>query len=201
MWIERLLVPAAFIRIIVGSGTVEGQSRPAGEDGRIWLSFGVGTGHARHACVSCGTDSRTGGLASTAAAGLSFPRRVGLALAYYGFARVVLFEGESQSSRHSVVLAQYSPRPTLTLNLGYGSGKYTGSPFGELVSRSGKVAALGVAARIPAESFAAASLSAMYFYSLKALHVEDASPLGSRAVRPHTILVTASLSLAPRPPR
>jgi hypothetical protein len=180
-------------------GPLYAQARPDGPAGRPWLSAGLGGGLQELGCVGCARSGVIGGLALTAAAGVSLPRNTGAALAAYRFSEVS-FE-HSQQSLYLVVMGQYAPARArrLTIGAGLGHGSYWGDRNPYVHRGSGAVSAASIAFRAPAGSALALSISASYLAAVTGRRVEeDPSVSVRRPLRPRLALVAVSLSLAAR---
>jgi len=183
------------------------QDRPSGAAGRAWVSGGLGLGDLNLRCRGCARTGAIGGLALTAAAGVTLPGKTGVALVAHRFTEVS-FEF-SQRSRYLLVVGQYDPASApvvrrvlpglsgVTINAGLGHGRHWGdatSPYEYRVS--GLIGSAGIALRVPAGSLAAFSVSASYLAAFSGRREERVSGPAAPLLRPRIALVVASLSLA-----
>jgi hypothetical protein len=133
------------------------QGRPAGA-GRGWIELGITASRQTGRCIGCTGSSAVGGPSVSAAAGITLPHCLGVALLARNF--VVFSFDFAQSSQYVVALAQYTPPSAgmLTLNAGVGRGRHSedqGTSNGV-----GAVLHAGAAVRIVPRSMFALSLTA-----------------------------------------
>lgn len=200
-WLRICRFPACGLLVgLMLERPLHAQDRPDGVAGRPWLSAGLGAGRQELNCLGCARSGAIGGVALTAATGLTLPRNTGVALVAHRFSE---FSFEySQQSRYVLVLGQYAPLAVrgLTMNVGFGHGRYWGDRTPYVHRGSGIVGSVGVAFRAPAGSAAALSVSASYLAAFTGTREEDASAPVGRPLRPRLALIAASLSLAARRP-
>jgi hypothetical protein len=186
--------PRLLLLMMLTATIAEAQDRPAGNYGRPWLSFGIGGGSTRYVCRTCEWVVKSGGPSLTISTGVSLPKRLGIAVSYWKHF-TLSFDGSTGRARHRAVLVQYSPLSPVTMNVGLGKGVYDGWPFKSNAREWSDITAFGLALRLPPRSVAALSLSAMYLQSARWILVDQGS-LGTRMMRPRTLHIIGSLSLA-----
>ena len=133
------------------------QTQPTGP-GRGWIAIALEANDERQGCTSC-PRATASGLGGVVTAGVTLPRRFGVAIAARKFVEVN-FE-YSQQSRYILGLVQYSPSfsDALTINVGAGRGAHEGDalPYGN--NGTTTVVAAGAGLRLPSTSPVALTLT------------------------------------------
>jgi hypothetical protein len=122
-------------------------------------------------------------------AGLTLPRKTGVALTWYRVSQPL----GSQHSRYVMVQAQYATSPTFTLSAGPGHARYWGAAR-HVHRGDAVVAGASVSAKLTSSRGMANSIVLSYVGSLRASY----SDVPNRPARPHLILLTLNVDLVSR---
>lgn len=186
---RQLLIVAA---AVPWTRSAAAQATPEGPK-RLWLQFGLGGSGQNPHCADCAQRTTIGGPSATAAVGFTVTPHIGIAVVGRAFSEFS-FEN-SHSATYFLALAQFSPAPPLTLNVGLGSSAQHGHDVSYGDNGNGAAVAAGVALRLPAHTAFGLTLDVDWIKTVSGTR-RTASGLPGSSYRPLLFTVGLGINIA-----